>query len=174
MYVFCLQVIDVCWCSFSDSNFQKSQQVLNWIQIRWLTWPLQNINNIFRQPLLRRFSCMVGWVLRHINLCMLFNAKSKLYALDHYPAGKCNQKVAQDSQQTTSNFLARSVYTFGHTFYRLLLIFYPHLSLKNIPKSLYCHCSWYRVLWWVGFAIFPPHMISIIMTKQLNFSFICP
>ena len=52
---YCLQIIEACWCSFSDLNFQKSPQVPNWIQIRGLIWPLQNFNIIIKQQLLRRF-----------------------------------------------------------------------------------------------------------------------
>ena len=64
---------------------------------------------------------------------------------------------------------------YSHQLY--LLTFCPHLSLKNIPNHYTATSkfdSWYHVLWWVGFTIFPPHRISIIMIKQLNFSFILP
>ena len=65
-----------------------------------------------------------------------------------FPIG-FNQKAAQDSQQNTSNFLSRSVYTFMHSFYRLLLIFCPHLSLKNTPNHYTATAkfdSWYCLL----------------------------
>ena len=137
LYYNCLQIIDVCWCSFLDLNFQKSPQVSNWIQIRGQTWPLQNF--IFRQqPLLRRFSCMLGIII----------------LLENVISSRLSREDIKFSCKICWYFWA---------FYRLLKIFCPHLLLKNIPKSLYCH----RQIW----QLVPCSLVSRLPWRTCSFLF---
>ena len=153
---YCLQIIDVCWCSFSDLNFQELPQCSNMIQIQGLTWPLQNINNIFRQPILPRFSCILGIIFLLENIIRRW-----LKTLN-----RRHQIFLQDLFILLGIHLTVYYWYFAHTFHRKTS---PNYHVANEKFD-----SWYRFLWWVGFAIVPPHMISIIMIKQLNFCSMCP
>ena len=95
---------------------------------------------IFRQPLLRRFSCMLGIIILLENVIRWYlktlNRRHKIFLQD---------------------LLILLDIHFAHTF--------RWKTSPNHYTATVKFDSWYRVLWWVGFVIFPPHMILIIMTK---------
>ena len=41
-------------------NLQSIPQILNWIQVRRLTWPIESTNTIIFKPFICKFCSMIG------------------------------------------------------------------------------------------------------------------
>ena len=60
-------MLDILWIPLMNLNIQSIPQILNWIQVRKLTWPIENTDTIIFNPFHCKFCGMFGIivVLKH-------------------------------------------------------------------------------------------------------------
>ena len=80
---------------------------------------------------------MVGWVLRHINLCKLFNAKSSLYMYFKYMICK---HFVDKIFQTSLNYFLHTVKWFQASQTQIILFTINHL-FTNIQMNIHMICK---------------------------------
>src|SRR5215470_12795802 len=68
-----LQFIHVLRMSTANALLQNLSEIFNGIQVWRVSWPLQNLNPIRREPLTYRFGCMSGGQILLENLAIVYS-----------------------------------------------------------------------------------------------------